>query len=289
MTRSPFSAAEAVLLRAPTRRWPTAPEFWVFALGALAFAIDAWRPAPAANPADPIIALPNPASLHDSPQQMAAAELGQDAADDGETLQRWLRGEVLYREALRLGLDEADVIVRRRLIQKMEYVLDGMAAVPAPDESGLRAYYQEHAERYRHPPRYRFEHRFFSLADGHDAARRRAESALRGLSGNGIGAEAGDPYPDGRRLSGVAANRLLQLFGEEFLRGLDAAPQDTWSGPIRSRQGWHLVYREASEPAGLRPLDQVRAQVARDYLDAARRAQREQHYARIEERYVVLR
>lgn len=267
-----------------------APEIAVFGLGALAFVVHGLLPQPV-EPADRaarIIQLPSPETLHHSPQDVVGDEVG--GGTDQDAVRRWVRGEVLYREALRLGLDEGDIIVRRRLIQKMEYVLDGMAALPETSGESLQAYYNAHAERYRQPASFRFRHLFFSAERGVDAARDRATRALAQLAGAGPGAVApalGDPYPGGAYFGAASAARLLQTFGEEFLRELDAALEGRWAGPYRSRHGVHLVYREGSTPAQLRPLQEVYAQVARDFLDDARRAQREQRYAEIEAGYVV--
>jgi peptidyl-prolyl cis-trans isomerase C len=268
------------------------PELIVFGLGALAFAVHAWMPAPAADDAGRarLIALPSAEVLRHGLQDRVGDEVG--GSNDAAALQRWLRAEVLYREARRLGLDEGDIIVRRRLIQKMEYVLDGMAALPETSEASLQAYYLAHAERYRQPASYGFSHLFFSTGSGVQAARARAQHALAQLAGAGpdpSALRAGDPYPDGARFGGLAAAKLLQGFGEEFLRELDAAPEGRWSGPYRSRHGLHLVYREHATPPRLRPLAEVYPQVARDFLDDARRRQREQRYAEIEARYVLQR
>jgi len=281
--------AEPVFPRAGLfRRY--APELAVFGLGALAFLINGLRPSEAAPDAAAarIIQVPSVDALRHSPQDLVGDAVDGDA--DPDALQRWLRGEVLYREALRLGLDEGDIIVRRRLIQKMEYVLDGMTALPQIDAESLQAYYHRHADRYRQPASYRFSHRFFSAERGLETARERAAQALVQLAGVGPDAAlpaVGDPYPDGARFAAVSASRLLQTFGEEFLSELDAAPEGRWAGPYRSRHGLHLVYREHSTPAQLRPLQEAYPQVARDFLDEARRRQREQRYAEIEAGYVL--
>ena len=268
-----------------------APERLVFGLGALAFAVDALRPGPALPPVAAEarrIEVPAGEVLLTTPLATASDDTG---GRGGEAeAQRWIRAEVLYREALRLGLDEGDVIVRRRLVQKMEYLLDGMAAIPELSPDALETYYHAHADRYRRTTAYAFRHLYFSGERGIDAAAERAWQALTRLRQSAVSPEQiGDPYPDGSRYAQIAAARVLQIFGEEFLQELDRAPENVWSGPLRSRHGIHLVLRERTQPPQLPPLDEVRSAVARDLIDESRRTQREQRYAQIEARYDVVR
>lgn len=276
-------------MSAAVRRF--APELLVFGLGALAFAVDALRPGPALPPVAAEarrIEVPAGEVLLTTPLATASDDTG---GRGGEAeAQRWIRAEVLYREALRLGLDEGDVIVRRRLVQKMEYLLDGMAAIPELSPEALEAYYQTHADRYRRTTAYAFRHLYFSGERGIDVAAERARQALAQLQrADAQPEQLGDPYPDGSRYAQLAAARVLQIFGEEFLQELDRAPENVWSGPFRSRHGIHLVLRERTQPPQLPPLDELRSAVARDLIDESRRTQREQRYAQIEARYDVVR
>lgn len=268
-----------------------APELWVFGLGALAFAVDALRPGPALPPvaaAERRIEVP----AHEQLLRMPLATADDDTGGRGGDAEaaRWIRAEVLYREALRLGLDDGDVIVRRRLVQKMEYLLDGMAAIPELSPEVLDDYYRAHAKRYRRAASYAFRHLYFSGQHGVDAAAQRAMRVLAQLRDAGTSPEQfGDPYPDGSRYAQIPAARVLRIFGDEFLQELDQAPENVWSGPYRSRHGVHLVLRERTLPPELPPLDDVRSAVARDLIDESRRIQREQRYAQIEARYDVVR
>jgi hypothetical protein len=268
-----------------------APELLVFGLGALAFAVDALRPGPALPPvaADARrIEVPAGEVLQRTPLAMADDDTGSRGGEVEAA--RWIRAEVLYREALRLGLDEGDVIVRRRLVQKMEYLLDGMAAIPELSPEALETYYHAHADRYRRATSYGFRHIYFSAARGIDVAMEHSRRALTQLrDGDTQPDRLGDPYPDGSRYAQLPAARVLQIFGEEFLQELDRAPENVWFGPLRSRHGIHLVLREHTQPPQLPPLDEVRSAVARDLIDESRRTQREQRYAQIEARYDVVR
>lgn len=267
------------------------PELLMIALGALAFAVDALRVQSSLPPVpgeDRRIEVPAADALRQTPLALADDAVGQRGGE-AETA-RWIRAEVLYREALRLGLDEGDVIVRRRLVQKMEYLLEGMSAVPEFSPAEVERYFHTHAERYRQTQAYTFTHRFFSSERGIDAATARAREALSQLrDGTALAETLGDPYTDGNRHGQMPAARVLQRFGEAFLQGLDRAPAGEWSEPLRSRHGIHLVRRERTHPSRLPPLDEVRATVVRDLVDELRRRQVEQRYGEIEARYEIAR
>ena len=88
-----------------------------------------------------------------------------------------IKEEIYYREAQRLNLDHNDTIVRRRLVQKLTFLTEDIATAQAPDEAALRAFYEDHPERYKLPERYTFKHRYFS-ADRRPNAREDAQAAL---------------------------------------------------------------------------------------------------------------
>jgi hypothetical protein len=268
-----------------TRR--LAPELTVLALGALAFVVDVLvtNAASARDPAT--IVVPSAEAVARSPAVIFGDEI---ASAEGSDIDRWIRGEILYREALRLGLDQDDIVVRRRLIQKMEYVLDGMAAPVALTDEQVESYYAVHAERYLWPAGETFTQIFFAV-DGGDTALRRADEALLSLhdKDRDAGQAWGDPYPDGARVWNASADRLQQTFGADFAAHLQAAPMHEWSGPIRSRIGAHLVFREQTHPPRQPPLSEIRGLVARDLLDELRLSRRAEHYRELAARYSIRR
>lgn len=275
----------------PLRVLRDRPGLSMLVLGGLAFGVDRLQPAPAAShdPASAVIEVP----AGESAKLQREAFFGdgferEQAADETES---WIRGEVLYREALRLGLDDNDIVVRRRLVQKMEYLLDGMSVPEPPDRAALEAFHAANADRYTREPAQSFTHVFFNLERGADAAQREAASALAALAGKDAGAAAdqGDSLADGRRVWRLPDTRIAQRFGEGFLAGLQQAPLGRWSGPVRSKLGLHLVYREEAVAAHLPALDEQYNLVVRDFLDHARLAARERHYAEIAARYTLRR
>jgi len=176
--------------------------------------------------------------------------------------------EILYREALALGLDENDTVIRRRLRQKMEFVAEDFATSAAPTDQELRDFLRDNAERFAADPRYTFRHAFLS-ADRADALESDAEALLAELRADGHDA---DIASKGDRLLLAAAFRdelaraIDAQLGRGFAEKLDDAPIDAWSGPFRSSYGLHLVHLTDRTPARTPELDEVRAAVERELL-----------------------
>lgn len=267
--------------------WAFAPEVLIICLGIAAFAVD--RLHGSLGPTEmTVINVPPREHVTASPQMVIGDEIVD--GENGDAVDRWIRAEVLYREALRLGLGDNDLIVRRRLVQKMEYALDNMAVLTSPQRSELEDFYARNAAHYREPATESFTHITFSLRNGIDASLQRASDALSELRGRGseAGSAYGDPSPDGSRVASASDARLAHLFGSEFLSGLKQAAIGEWDGPLRSRTGIHLVFRSEPEPPRIPELDEVYKRVARDWIEFSRAVAREVHYSDIAARYRIV-
>jgi peptidyl-prolyl cis-trans isomerase C len=210
----------------------------------------------------------------------------------GEELARlvedFVREEVLYREALALGLDLADLVVRRRLVQKME-VLAFADSAPLGD-AGVMGYFLAHRERYRLPERVSFTHAFFSVAvrggrAAEDAVAARAELRRVGVAG---AAGVGDPPVAASPVTAATRRRVADRFGVGFADAVFALEPGTWTGPVASAHGQHLVLVTEHAPGRLPELAEVSGRVAAD-LDAERRAGAvDALYARLRRSYEVI-
>jgi hypothetical protein len=195
----------------------------------------------------------------------------------------WVRDEVFYREALAMGLERDDPIVRRRLSQKVQFILDS-GAPAAPTEAELQRWLDEHADAYRLEPTYTLRQVFFDAAkrgDGTDAAvaaARRALTAGRTVDGDATMLPA--------TLSGSASD-VARNFGTDFEAALRMLPTGSWQGPVRSGFGLHLVLVERRTDGRLARLDEVRDAVARDLGHARAQAADEAYYRRLRDKYVV--
>ena len=215
------------------------------------------------------------------------------ASELNHLVERHIEEEILYREGVAMGLDVGDEIVRRRVVQKLQFLQEDVALVPQPDEAALQAFHAQHAERYAEPARVTLRHLYFSPdATGPDAARSRAADAARALREKPVreSRATGDPFPGKDSYVDLDLTGLTRAFGHsELSRVAFELPPKTWHGPLRSGYGWHLVYVEQIDPGRGRPLAEVREQVRTDFLDEQREAINTAALAAITSKYVVVR
>ncbi len=194
---------------------------------------------------------------------------------------QFVKEEIYYREARRLGLDANDTIVRRRMVQKLTFLTEDIATAAAPDEAQLRAYYDANLDDYRLPERISFKHRYFS-ADRRENAQADAAAAL------GDDTVSGDPFMLQREYGQRSAREIRDLFGREFADQIMHLPvSEQWQGPIKSAYGWHAVLVTAKAPATTQPFTQVAKRVASDAQQAARRDANEAYYDELKARYEI--
>lgn len=187
-----------------------------------------------------------------------------------EMIDEYIVEEILYREAKKIGIDQDDTIIRRRLRQKMEFLFDDYTSVEPTDDE-LQAFLSAQPDRYRTEPVITFEHVYGageSLAD--------AEALLAELAGQGPRAADGiylaglvPPRFENTRQSDVASR-----FGPSFADAVFLQAPGDWRGPLDSPFGIHLVYVEQVIPAAMQELKDIRAEVERDWR-AARRTEAE--------------
>ena len=197
------------------------------------------------------------------------------------------REEILYREAWRLGLDRGDPIVRRRLAEKMTFMLQDNAQLPAPGAREVEAYFAAHAERYREPQRTTFRHVYLNR-DRRADPQGDAADLLRVVREGADGwRRAGDPFSLLREYTDRTDREIAELFGADFAAALDGLPAGEWHGPLDSALGTHLVQvlnrRTPRRPA----LDDVRERVVPDLVAAQRRDQNRAALRALRERYDV--
>jgi peptidyl-prolyl cis-trans isomerase C len=201
-----------------------------------------------------------------------------------------VREEILYREALASGLDKDDTIVRRRLVEKMEFLSQEVAA-HEPSESDLHAYFQRNREKFRVPAQISFSHIYFSTSRRGMAAEGDARRALAGVTRGKISlarfSGLDDPFMLQNEYPLQSEQQIRELFGEEFARKLFQVDVGAWAGPIRSGYGFHLVHIEQKVPARLPELAEVRSQVLTDFKNQRLQAANEAFYARLRKRYRV--
>jgi hypothetical protein len=203
----------------------------------------------------------------------------------------YVRDEVLYREARTMGLDQDDVIVRRRMRQKFEFLVEDMAARTGPPrDQELEAYLRQHADKYREEPSFGFEQIFFSREKRGASAEAEARAMLVRLRDKGaIDIEKlGDAFLLPSQFEKTSAGETARLFGEKFTNELTKTQLGSWAGPIESSYGLHLVRVNARIPEVAPPLANVRESVLRDLLSDRRKQELDTLYEKLRARYTVI-
>ncbi len=194
--------------------------------------------------------------------------------------------EILYREAQRLGLDREDAIVRRRLAQKLTFILEDAGGAPSAD--AVDEYFARHAERYRRPPRTTFDHVFLS-ADRRTDPAGDATALLPGIRAGGGDdwRRLGDPFMLSRTYAGRTDAEIAGMFGAGFEDAVSALPEDSWSGPVESTYGMHLVRVHDRTRSRGPSLDELRDRVVADLREERRRERGRAAYRALRDDYEV--
>jgi hypothetical protein len=202
----------------------------------------------------------------------------------------WVREEIATREAVALGLDEGDTVIRRRLRQKLEFVSEDIAAQVEPTDTELRAYLEAHPERFRVEPRFSFSQVYLDPTKHGTNLARDAARVLARLRQDGDGADLaalGDSLLMESTFSSTPASEISKQFGEEFVVALETLAPGHWHGPVESGYGVHLIrVAERTDPAAPALAD-VRDDVRREWENARRLEGNERFYQELRKRYSI--
>lgn len=203
-----------------------------------------------------------------------------------------IREEVLYREALALGLDSDDTIVRRRMAQKMEFLVADVAVPTEPDEAELRAYFETKQEHYREPVTLSFTHVYFNPDQRGPSTQTDAEAELDRLQAAKQPPrrtrDLGDRFMLADEYVEKSAPDIARDFGKAFAQRLVELEPGTWQGPVASGYGLHLVYISDRTESRLPDFAVVRERVKNDFLIDKRREVNDLAYQRLRERYDIV-
>ena len=266
------------------------PLFHFLLLGGLIFAVHAWRNTQHTEAVDVARIEVSAATITRLKEGWTRQfQRTPDADDMRGMVEAHIREEILCREALAMGLDREDTIVRRRMAQKMEFLTQDIATAIAPDEASLAKYFAQHAERYARPAQVSFRHVYFSSEKRGVKLDADAKEALASLAKPGVSDETfGDAFLQGFEFSDQGGQDLTSIFGQEFAAAVMKAPANAWSGPIPSSYGVHLVrVTRRGEPQPVE-LASVREVVLRDLLDERRRAANDEVLTRMKQNYDVV-
>jgi hypothetical protein len=203
----------------------------------------------------------------------------------------YIREEVLYREAVAMGLDRDDTIVRRRLRQKLEFLTEETAEMAAPSDEEFQTFLQQHLDTFRVEPRLAFRHVYLSRDRRGDAASAEARQLLMQLTRGDAAMDTtalGDPFLLPPEFALVSRSEIVRLFGDAFATQLQHLELGRWTGPIESAYGLHLVCVLERVDGRIPALAEVREAVQHEWLAARRKAVNEQFYQRLRARYTVV-
>lgn len=201
-----------------------------------------------------------------------------------------VREEVYYREALAMGLDRDDAIIRRRLQQKLEFLTDDIAALAEPTDAELIDYLKAHADVFRIEQRWTFSQVYLNPDKHgerltHDVAQ--LLSQLQEETGDADLSALGDPFLLERRLEAAPIGEIAKQFGHKFVAKLDDIPLGQWHGPVESGYGVHLVFVEERTEGRVPGLADVREAVHREWANARRWESNEKFFQGLLKRYAV--
>jgi parvulin-like peptidyl-prolyl isomerase len=202
----------------------------------------------------------------------------------------YIAEEVYYREAVAMGLDQDDTVIRRRLRQKMEFISESVADSVEPADAQLQEYLAQNAGKFVRPAELTFRQVYLSAERRGDAVRADAEKLLAELQvdrGTADRAEVGDSTLLPALMEAASPQAIANAFGQEFAQQIDEAPVGQWSGPLESAYGLHLVRVDARTVGKAPTLDEIRPVVLREWQAAQRQRQGQSFLAALRDKYEV--
>jgi peptidyl-prolyl cis-trans isomerase C len=213
-------------------------------------------------------------------------------AEFGQLVENKVHEEVLYREAVAMGLDKDDTIVKRRMAQKMQFLAEDVAAAYEPTRAELEAWYAKNADRFALPGRLNFRHLYFSPDRRGERARDAADKALAKLADqpvdSNLAASLGDPFMLQDYYGDRSSEQLAKEFGPAFAQAIFRAKPGAWQGPIESGFGWHLVFVDSVVPGHAPAFAEVASDVKTAWLGERKAEAWRKAYDAMRAKYTVL-
>jgi len=205
-------------------------------------------------------------------------------------VEQQIREEVLYREALAMGLDKDDMVVRRRMSQKMEFISNDLASLAEPDDTQLQAYLDQNVDKFTIPGRVSYSQVYLNTSERGDQVYADAGQLLEELIQSTVDIDvsmAGDAFMGGYSFNNETDFGVARIFGQTFARSLFQLPVGEWSGPVESGYGLHLVRVDSRIDAQTPSLDQARDKVRSEWLAEQQRKTNDLLYSELRKRYEI--
>jgi len=207
-------------------------------------------------------------------------------------IQQYIKETVLYREALTMGLNKHDIVIRRRLAQKLEYLAKDLVALIPPTDEELQMYFSEHRDRYQEPALYTFTQVFIDPDKRGDTTLAKAEAIKVTLIAEGEAIDDAGALGDDFMLQNYYPEKdqveIQKLFGSGFTESLLKLSPGQWHGPVLSGYGVHLVYVSSINEPPPPVFAEVRERVEQDWKMEKGEDLNEQFYASLRGQYTVV-
>jgi peptidyl-prolyl cis-trans isomerase C len=274
-------------------RWLREPLIHFLLIGAALFAVDHYvQPARGAAPSSKQIQL----SL-DELAQLALIFQSQwrrepTPEEFNRLVENRVQEEILYREALAMGLDKDDTIVKRRMAQKLQFLAEDVAAAREPKTAELKSWFEKNKATFAQPSRASFRHLYFSPDHRGQRARDDAAKALVKLAGQPqdakLAASLADPFMFQDYYRDRAPDYLSKEFGPKFAQAVAKLPPGSWQGPVESGLGWHLVFVDTVIPGRVPAFEEIEPDVKSAWLSEQKAQAWEKAYKAMRAKYTVL-
>ena len=206
-------------------------------------------------------------------------------------IQDRVREEVYYREAVAMGLDQDDPVIRRRLQQKLEFVTDDVAALAEPTDAELAAYLKAHADVFHVDRKFTFSQIYLEPSKRGERLAQDADQLLIQLQQKGRNLDLyslGDAFLLEHQFEAASATEISKQFGHKFAAKLGDFPVGQWYGPVESGYGMHLVFVEERIEGHLPELAEVRDAVRREWANARRLESNEKFFQSLLKHYEIV-
>jgi hypothetical protein len=275
------------------KRWLREPLIHFLLIGAALFAADHYlQPAGGAASSSKQINL----SLDDL-AQLATLFQSQWRRDPtptefGRVVEQKVQSEVLYREAMAMGLDKNDEIVKRRMAQKMQFLAEDVAAAREPNTEELKSWFEKNSAKFALPPRLSFRHLYFSPDRRGTQARDDAAKALAQLTGQPqdtkTAAGIADPFMFQDYYRDRAPDYLGKEFGPQFAQAVEKLAPGSWQGPVESGFGWHLVFVDTVISGRAPDFEEIESDIKTAWLAEQKAVAWGKAYKEMRAKYTVL-
>lgn len=191
----------------------------------------------------------------------------------------YIKEEIYFREAVRLGLDEDDPVIRRRLRNKMEFLATSAAENSPPSDAELIRYYAANKIRYAEDAVFSFDQKFYG--EDESAAQRAVAELNAGKNPDP------DPITLPAAMEKAPVMEIARKFGEPFAVDLHKHPTGKWTGPVKSGYGWHAVRIRGTEASNVPPLKDIFRKVSNDWRAETRFAREAAAYQALLDGYDI--